>query len=219
MRQVCDNLPRLPESRMNTRGKAGSIPAASTTVCKKPPSGGFFSSARMAAGSEPASAGVLRCFAGHARRRKTDLRLQAQGSPIRPFKENRPSDFLLFASTKQKTALERFFFADANGRREANLCPSGPGNRPPARHGTGRHVDAKQPRRWRAGSDAYPLRRDPMRASGGHCRGFNPFEFVEKSYSRLDRIGRRGGAGMKCHRNTLISIEIFSSRHRNKRSA
>ena len=31
MRQICDKFHKRPETRMDTRGEAGSIPAASTT--------------------------------------------------------------------------------------------------------------------------------------------------------------------------------------------
>jgi hypothetical protein len=96
-------------------GRFDSIDAASTKASKKTVLWTvFFRIRQQAAGIKPASAGRCRGFEPHAASLRSDLRLQAQGSPIRPTKGKSPSDFLPSASTGWSEAprRRRFFHSD-----------------------------------------------------------------------------------------------------------
>ena len=82
------------------------------SIQKNRPVGGFFSFALPGGGNRTRGRGGFSGVSGSiAPRRKSALRLQAQGSPIRLTRGKSPGDFLPFASTSiQKIAAGDFVF-------------------------------------------------------------------------------------------------------------
>jgi len=77
--------------------EADSVDAASTSIPKKPSSGRFFFACATGGGNRTrGTRGISGNSGSTAPRRKSALRLQAQGSPIRLTRGKSPRDFLPF---------------------------------------------------------------------------------------------------------------------------